>query len=142
LGHDGKAGVDAPVPVDAAALPALFSRPPRSPTNMAEPATTKKNPLSKAEILNAVAVKVGEEASSKQVKLVIEALVAVAHEELRKSGIFVLPGLAKFIVVEKPGRPAHEGINPFTKEKQVFDAKPASKAVKARPVKAMNDAVA
>src|ERR1019366_7186034 len=54
LGHDGKAGVDAPVPVDAAALPALFSRPPRSPTNMAEPATTKKNPLSKAEILNAV----------------------------------------------------------------------------------------
>jgi DNA-binding protein HU-beta len=110
--------------------------------NMAEPATSKKNPLSKAEILNAVAVKVGEEASSKQVKLVIEALVAVGYEELKNGGVFVLPGFAKFIVVEKPARPAHEGINPFTKEKQVFDAKPASKTVKAKSVKAVNDAVA
>ncbi len=109
---------------------------------MTEPATTKKNPLSKAEILNAVAAVVGEEASSKQVKLVIEALVAVGHEELKKSGVFVLPGFAKFVVVDKPARPAHEGINPFTKEKQVFDAKPASKIVKARPVKAITDAVA
>jgi nucleoid DNA-binding protein len=108
---------------------------------MAEPATTKKNPLSKAEILNAIARLVGEEASSKQVKLVIEALVTVGHEELKNNGVFVLPGFAKFIVVEKSARPAHEGINPFTKEKQMFDAKPASKTVKARPMKAMNDAV-
>lgn len=108
---------------------------------MTEPATTKKTPLSKAEILNAVATVVGEEASSKQVKLVIEALVTVGHEELKKNGIFVLPGFAKFIVVEKAARPAHEGINPFTKEKQLFAAKPATKTVKARPVKAMNDAV-
>jgi DNA-binding protein HU-beta len=107
---------------------------------MTEPAT-KKTPLSKAEILNAVATVVGEEASSKQVKLVIEALVTVGHEELKKSGIFVLPGFAKFIVVEKAARPAHEGINPFTKEKQLFAAKPATKTVKARPLKAMNDAV-
>ena len=110
--------------------------------NMAEPATTKKNPLSKAEILDAIAAKVGEEASGKQVKLVIEALVAVGYDELRNGGVFVLPGFAKFVVVEKAARPAHEGINPFTKAKQVFDAKPASKAVKARPVKAVNDAVA
>lgn len=108
---------------------------------MAEPATTKKTPLSKTEILNAIATVVGDEASSKQVKLVIEALVTVAHEELKKNGVFVLPGFAKFVVVEKAARPAHEGINPFTKEKQMFAAKPASKTVKARPVKAMNDAV-
>jgi hypothetical protein len=50
-----------------------------------------------------------------------------------------VPGFAKSIVVEKPARPAHEGI---TKEKQVFDAKPASKTVKAKSVKAVNDAVA
>ncbi|MGH7435810.1 MAG: HU family DNA-binding protein [Polyangiaceae bacterium] len=84
---------------------------------------------------------VGGEASSKQVKLVIEALVTVGHEELKKSGIFVLPGFAKFIVVEKAARPAHEGVNPFTREKQLFAAKPATKTVKARPVKAMTDAV-
>ena len=102
---------------------------------------TKKTPLSKAEILNAVAAVVGEEASGKQVKLVIEALATVGYEELKKSGVFVLPGFAKFVVVEKAARPAHEGINPFTKEKQMFAAKPATKTVKARPVKAMNDAV-
>jgi DNA-binding protein HU-beta len=107
---------------------------------MAEPTPTKKNPLSKAEILNAVAVVVGEEAS-KHVKQIVEALVSVGHEELKKSGVFVLPGFAKFVVVTKPARPAHEGINPFTKEKQMFAARPESKTVKARPVTAIKDAV-
>jgi hypothetical protein len=53
-----------------------------------------------------------------------------------------LPGFAKFVVVKKPARPAREGINPFTKEKQKFAAKPASKGVRARPIKALKDAVA
>ncbi len=53
----------------------------------------------------------------------------------------MLPGFAKFVVVKKPARPAREGINPFTKETQMFAAKPASKAVRARPVKAVKDAV-
>jgi nucleoid DNA-binding protein len=67
--------------------------------------------------------------------------VAVAHKELKKTGTFVMHGLAKFVVVKKPARPAREGINPFTKQKQKFAAKPASKAVRARPVKAIKDAV-
>jgi nucleoid DNA-binding protein len=50
-------------------------------------------------------------------------------------------GFAKFTVHKKPARPAREGINPFTKQKQKFAAKPASKAVRARPVKAVKDAV-
>jgi DNA-binding protein HU-beta len=109
---------------------------------MAKPATDKKNkPLSKTEILNAVAEAVGEEVSLKQVKEVVETLVAVGHKELKKNGVFVLPGFAKFVVVKKPARPAREGINPFTKEKQKFAAKPASKGVRARPVKAVKDAV-
>ncbi len=74
-------------------------------------------------------------------KEVVETLVAVGHKELKKSGVFVLPGFAKFVVVKKPARPAHEGINPFTKEKQMFAAKPAGKGVRARPVKAVKDAV-
>jgi DNA-binding protein HU-beta len=100
-----------------------------------------KKPLSKSEILNAVVSAVGEEVSRKHVKEVVEALVDVGHKELKKTGVFVLPGFAKFVVVKKPARPAREGINPFTKEKQMFAAKPASKAVKARPVKAIKDAV-
>jgi DNA-binding protein HU-beta len=109
---------------------------------MAKTTTTKKvKPLSKSEILNAVAEAIGEEVSRKQVKEVVETLVTVAHRELKKNGVFVLPGFAKFVVVKKPARPARDGINPFTKEKQRFAAKPASKAVKARPVKAVKDAV-
>ena len=110
---------------------------------MAKPTTTAKNtkPLSKSEILNAVSDAVGEEVSKKHVKEVVETLVDIGHKELKKSGTFVLPGFAKFVVVKKPARPARKGINPFTKQEQTFAAKPASKSVKARPVKAIKDAV-
>jgi DNA-binding protein HU-beta len=109
---------------------------------MAKPTTTKKSkPLSKSEILNAVADAVGEEVSRKHVKAVVETLVEVGHKELKKNGLFVLHGFAKFVVVKKPARPARKGINPFTKQEQTFAAKPASKAVRARPVKAIKDAV-
>jgi DNA-binding protein HU-beta len=109
---------------------------------MAKPKATKKKPLSKSEILNAVSEEIGEELSRKQVKQVIETLVDVGHKELKKNGIFVLAGFAKFVVVKKPARPARKGINPFTKQEQTFAAKPASKAVRARAVKAIKDAVA
>jgi DNA-binding protein HU-beta len=105
-------------------------------------AAKKSKPLSKSALLQAVAEAIGEEeVSRKQVKQVVETLVDVGHKELKKNGIFVLPGFAKFVVVKKPARPAREGINPFTKEKQKFAAKPASKGVRARPVKAIKDAV-
>ena len=102
---------------------------------------TSGKPLSKSAVLQAVADSVGEEVPRKTVKAVVEALTDLGHKELKKNGIFVLHGFAKFVVVKKPARPAREGINPFTKEKQKFAAKPASKAVRARPVKAIKDAV-
>ena len=109
---------------------------------MVKHATTKKTkPLSKSEILNAIADAIGEELSRKHVKAVVEHLVAVGHRELKKAGVFVLHGFAKFVVVKKPARPARKGINPFTKQEQTFAAKPASRAVRARPVKAIKDAV-
>jgi nucleoid DNA-binding protein len=109
---------------------------------MAKPATTKKTkPLSKSEILNAIADAIGDELSRKHVKAVVEHLVAVGHRELKKAGVFVLHGFAKFVVVKKPARPARKGINPFTKQEQTFAAKPASNAVRARPVKAIKDAL-
>jgi nucleoid DNA-binding protein len=109
---------------------------------MAKSTAKKNKPLSKSEILQAVTDAIGaEDVTRKHVKQVVETLVTVGHRELKKNGIFVLPGFAKFVVVRKPARPAREGINPFTKEKQMFAAKPASKAVRARPVKAVKDAV-
>ncbi len=109
---------------------------------MAKATTAKKKPLSKSAILQEVTSEIGDGLSRKQVTQVVETLVEVGHRELKKHGVFVLPGFAKFVVVKKPARPAREGINPFTKETQKFAAKPASKGVRARPVKAVKDAVA
>jgi DNA-binding protein HU-beta len=108
---------------------------------MANANKTSGKPLSKSAMLEAVTAAIGEEISRKHVKQVVEELVSVGHKELKKAGVFVLPGFAKFVVVKKPARPAREGINPFTKEKQMFAAKPASKGVRARAVKAIKDAV-
>jgi nucleoid DNA-binding protein len=134
-------GADSNVAIDGAAEMALCSRPSNGEQTMAKSTTKKNKPISKSEILKAVADAIGEEISPKHVKQVVEALVDVGHNELKKLGMFVLPGFAKFVVVKKPARPAREGINPFTKEKQKFAAKPASKGVRARPVKAIKDAV-
>jgi DNA-binding protein HU-beta len=109
--------------------------------HMATASKKTNKPLSKNAILEAITNAVGEDLSKKQIKLVMETLVAVGHRELKKTGIFVLPGFAKFTVVKKPARPAREGINPFTKQMQKFPAKPASKGVRARAVKAVKDAV-
>jgi nucleoid DNA-binding protein len=53
-----------------------------------------------------------------------------------------MPGFAKFRVVKKPATKARQGINPFTKAPTTFAAKPASKSVRARPIKSIKDAVA
>jgi DNA-binding protein HU-beta len=97
--------------------------------------------LSKSGLINAVTEAVGD-VSRKQVKAVLDALVDVGHKELKKSQIFTLPGFAKFRVVKKPATKARQGVNPFTKQPQTFAAKPASKSVRARPIKAIKDAVA
>ena len=61
--------------------------------------------------------------------------------EQGRAGEVVLPGLIKLVTVKKPAVPAREGINPFTGQPAVFKAKPASKVVKARPVKQLKDAI-
>lgn len=75
------------------------------------------------------------------IKGVFETLAAIGYKELKKGGAFLLPGFAKFIVIKKPATKARNGINPFTKEPTVFKARPARKVIRARPVKAVKDAV-
>ena len=79
--------------------------------------------------------------SKKDVKGVMETLATVAYKELKKNGAFLLPGFAKFVVINKPATKERAGINPFTKEPAVFKARPARKIIRARPVKAAKDAV-
>jgi nucleoid DNA-binding protein len=104
----------------------------------------KKGPkkLTKSALLQTVADAVGDDITRRQVGAILDALTDVAHAQLKKNGTFVLHGFAKFVVRKKPARPARKGINPFTKEPMIFAAKPASKTVRARPVKAIKEAIA
>jgi nucleoid DNA-binding protein len=67
--------------------------------------------------------------------------VVNGYKELKKTGVFLVPGFAKFVVIKKPATKARKGTNPFTGEPMMFKAKPARKIVRARPVKAAKDAV-
>jgi DNA-binding protein HU-beta len=96
--------------------------------------------MSKSELIQ----KIAEQHSNlarKDVKGVIETLATIGYKELNKSGAFLVPGFAKFVVIKKPATKERSGINPFTKEPTIFKAKPARKIVRARPVKAAKDAV-
>jgi DNA-binding protein HU-beta len=98
------------------------------------------NYLTKSQLVEKIS-EAHSELSKRDIKGVVETLATVGHKELKKSGVFVVPGFAKFVVIKKPATKAREGINPFTKEKMMFKAKPARKIVRARPVKAIKDAV-
>ena len=97
--------------------------------------------MSKSELIQKIAEKYAETVTRKDVKGVIESLAEIGYKELKKTGAFVVPGFAKFVVIKKPATKARPGINPFTKEPTIFKAKPAQKIIKARPVKAVKDAV-
>ena len=100
-----------------------------------------KGPLSKSALVQTLADRHSDKLSRKDVKGVLESIVEVGHQELKKVGTFVLPGLVRMLVVKKPATKERKGINPFTKEPTVFKAKPARKVIKARPVKAAKDAI-
>ncbi|WP_437599034.1 HU family DNA-binding protein [Sorangium sp. So ce590] len=101
----------------------------------------KSASLSKSALINAVVEANENEVSRKQVKAILESLTDIAYKELKKNGIFTMPGFAKFRVIKKPATKAREGINPFTKQPMTFAAKPASKSVRARPIKAIKDSL-
>jgi nucleoid DNA-binding protein len=81
------------------------------------------------------------ELSKKQVQAVLDELTNVIEGHVKKKGIgeFVLPGLLKITCVKKPATKARKGINPFTGEEVMFKAKPASTAVKVRPLKKLKE---
>ena len=95
--------------------------------------------MTKTQLIEAIAE--SSSVSQSDVKAVIEHMTTVGYKELNESGEFVVPGFAKMTVVNKPAAEARSGINPFTKAPMEFAAKPASKTVKASPLKVAKDAV-
>merc|ERR1711976_207938 len=88
---------------------------------------------------SAVAEKSGLKA--KDVKAVITNYVELAASELKKNGTFKIGGCLNLKLKKKPARPARKGVNPFTKEPCVFKAKPASKTVRALPMKKLKEMI-
>ena len=95
--------------------------------------------MTKSQLIEKLATQ--NELAKAEVKRVIESLAEIGYKELKKTGAFVLPGFAKFVVAKKPATKARKGTNPFNGEPMMFKAKPARKIVRARPVKAVKDAV-
>ncbi len=95
--------------------------------------------MTKSQLIEAIAV--SSQLSKADVKTVFEHMAIVGYKELNEAGEFTVPGFVKLSLVNKPATEARQGINPFTKEPMEISAKPASKAVKARPLKDVKDAV-
>ncbi len=108
---------------------------------MAKAAASKKAPT-KSEIYAAIAEETG--LTKKQVAACFDSLGGCIKKSLssRGSGIFTLPGLCRMTVKKKPATKAREGRNPFTGETITIKAKPASKTVRIRPLKALKEMVA
>lgn len=108
------------------------------------PATTGIRPIkdtfTKGALTNHLAEQSGVE--PKAVKAVLAALEATVLGSVSKKGAgeFTLPGLLKIGVQKVPAKPKRKGINPFTKEEQVFAAKPATVRIKVRSLKKLKDA--
>lgn len=100
--------------------------------------TTK---LSKSQVL--LAISEATSLTRKQVGSVLDELESMVSRSISKKGLgeFTLPGLLKITTVKKPARKARKGINPFTGEETTFKAKPASVAVKVRPLKKLKEFV-
>jgi len=104
-------------------------------------ANTNKPPT-KSEIYARIVEDTG--LTRKDVAAVFDSLNAQIKQSLggrKASGLFTVPGLLKMRVVKKPAKSARRGVNPFTGEEMMFKAKPASKAVKVTPLKALKDMV-
>ena len=93
----------------------------------------------KSEILTNISTKTA--LSRKQVASVFDALAEQIKAAVGKKGpgIFAVPGLMKITVIQKPAVKARMGMNPFTKQEQMFKAKPARRVIKVRALKALKD---
>ena len=100
-----------------------------------------KKRMSKAEFVAALSKKSG--LTKKQAASALDTINIIIAEQLGKRGPgeVLIPDLLKLNVVDKPAIPQHKGLNPFTKQPMIYKAKPASKVIKMRALKALKDSV-
>jgi nucleoid DNA-binding protein len=97
------------------------------------------NKLTKAQIIAALAETTGLD--KKSVSGVLDALSTLAKKELSAQGPgeVTIPGLVKLKAKATAATQDRQGINPFTKQPTTIKGKPASRKVRATPVKALKE---
>ena len=95
--------------------------------------------MTKSQIVTSLADSTG--LSKKQISSVMDEMHTLMERSIKKRSIgeFTIPGIMKITTVKKPARKARKGINPFTGEETMFKARPASTAVKIRPLKKLKE---
>lgn len=128
----------------APAKKAAAKKAPAKKKAVAKAAPVKKAPairekMTKSQIIASVAESTG--LSKKEVGSVMDEMHTLMERSIKKRSIgeFTVPGIMKITTVKKPARKARKGINPFTGEETMFKAKPASTAVKIRPLKKLKE---
>jgi nucleoid DNA-binding protein len=95
--------------------------------------------LTKTQIIAALAE--GSGLDKKAVNAVLEALSGLVKKELGDGGPgeFTIPNLVRLKAKKVEATKDREGIHPFTKQPTTIKGKPASRKVRATPVKALKD---
>jgi|688.fasta_scaffold865488_1 nucleoid DNA-binding protein len=121
------------------------SKPAKKATAITAPTKKKVSidePFTKSQVFTYLAETSGlKKKDVSNVMTALEDLMGIHLNNKRGPGEFVIPGLMKCRVIEKPATKARKGINPFTKEPTVFKAKPKRLVVKIRPLKKLKDMV-
>ena len=109
----------------------------KAPAKKAGPAIKQK--LTKSQIVTHLAEDTG--LTKKEISSVMDAYDALVERSIKKRSVgeFTVPGMMKITTKNKPAVKARKGINPFTGLEQMFKAKPASIAVKIRPLKKLKE---
>ena len=146
-------------PAKKAAKPAAKKTPAKKAAPKAAKPAAKKAPAKKVAAPVKASGPVKERYSKSQIVQEIAEMTSVARKEVTKMlehlediiarhvspkgpGEFVLPGILKINAIKKPAKKARKGVNPFTGEEVTFKAKPASTAVKVRPLKKLKEMAA
>jgi nucleoid DNA-binding protein len=105
----------------------------------AKKVTALQTKMTKSQIVASLAESTG--LTKKQVGSVMDEYDTLVQRSIKKRSVgeFTVPGMLKITTVSKPARKARKGINPFTGEETMFKAKPASIAVKVRPLKKLKE---
>jgi len=104
-------------------------------------ATPAAKRRSRADVVKQVAT--ATDLKTGKVREVFDVLTSIMAADLGKKGCgeFNLNGLMKLRTVNKPASPARKGRNPFTGEEITIKAKPASRKVRVRALRGLNDMI-